>query len=89
MTSSTANKLVALFAIGGVAFELWAGKDASSRYRSVWGVTLLSIGGAVLADFAPIIVGPFFAVVIVSAIAGRSAQLSGIASGIKKQAGVK
>jgi hypothetical protein len=89
VTGGTANKLVALFAIGGVAFELWTAKDAPSRYRRVWGVTVLSIAGAVLADFAPAIVGPFFAVVIVAAIAGRSTEIGGIASGIKNRAGVK
>ena len=86
MSSSTANKLVAFFAIGGVAYSLWTGKDAQSRYRHVWGVTILSIAGAALADFAPSIVGPFFGLVIVAAIAGRSKDISGIAAGIKKEA---
>lgn len=86
MTSATANKLVALFAVGGVAYSLWTGKDASTRYRHVWGVTILAIAGAALADFAPAIVGPFFGLVVVAALAGRSHEIGGIASGIKKQA---
>lgn len=86
MSSSTANKLVAFFAIGGVAYSLWTGKDAQQRYRHVWGVTILSIAGAALADFAPSIVGPFFGLVIVAAIAGRSKDIGGIAAGIKKEA---
>lgn len=86
MSSSTANKLVAFFAIGGVAYALWTGKDASSRYRHVWGVTLLSAAGAVMADFAPKLVGPFFGLLIIAALAGRGKDISGIASGIKKQA---
>jgi nucleoside diphosphate kinase len=86
VTSSTANKLVAFFAIGGVAYALWTGKDASSRYKHVWGVTLLAAAGAVLADFAPKVVGPFFGLVVIAALAGRSADISGIASGIRKQA---
>lgn len=88
MSSATANKLVAAFAIGGVVFALWTGKDAQTRYRHVWGVTLLSLAGAALADFAPAIVGPFFGLVIIASLAGRSAQIGGIVSGIKKQSGV-
>lgn len=89
MSSSTANKIVALFAIGGVVYSMWTSNDAESRYRHVWGVTILSIAGAALADFAPAVVGPFFGIVVVSALAGRSAQFGGIASGIKNRAGVK
>lgn len=89
MSSSTANKLVAFFAVGGVAFGLWTGKDAQTRYRKVWGVTLLSLAGAALADFAPAIVGPFFALIIVAAIADHSSQIGSAISGIQKQAGVK
>jgi hypothetical protein len=89
MSGATANKLVAFFAIGGVAYALWTGKDANSKYRHVWGVTILSLAGAALADFAPAVVGPFFGLIIVAAIAGKSADIGKIASGIKKQAGVK
>lgn len=88
MSSATANKLVALFALGGVAFALWTGKDSASRYRKVWGVTLLALGGAAVADFAPAVVGPFFALVIVASIAGHQSELGGIFSGIKTRAGV-
>lgn len=86
MSSGTANKLVAFFAVGGVMYALWTGTDAASKYRHVWGVTLLAAAGAVLADFAPKVVGPFFGLVIIAALAGRSKDISGIASGIKKQA---
>lgn len=88
MSNSTANKLVAFFALGGVAFALWTGKDSAARYRKVWGVTLLSLGGAALADFAPAIVGPFFALVIIASIAGHQTELGQVFSGIKTRAGV-
>lgn len=87
MTSATANKLVAFFAVGGVAFAMWTGKDAATRYKHVWGVTLLSLAGAALSDFAPQIVGPFFGLVIVAALASRSGQISSVVSGIKSKAG--
>lgn len=89
MTEATANKLVAFFALAGIAFALWTGKDADQRYRKVWGVTILSIGGAALAGFAPQIVGPYFALVIVASLAGHSNQIGSVFSGIKRQAGVK
>lgn len=88
MSSVTANKLVAFFALAGVAFALWTGKDSSTRYRKVWGVTLLSLGGAALADFAPAIVGPFFALVIVASIAGHQTEIGKAFSGIQARAGV-
>jgi hypothetical protein len=89
VSGATANKLVAFFAVGGIAFSLWTGKDAQTRYRHVWGVTLLALGGAALADFAPAAVGPFFGLLIVASIAGKSTDIGGIVSSIKKQAGVK
>lgn len=89
MNSSTANKLVAGFAIGGIVVALATGNNGSDRYRKVWGVTLLSIGGAALADFAPGLVGPFFALVIVAYMANNYGKLSHVASSIKSQAGVK
>lgn len=88
MSSATANKLVAFFAVGGVAFSLWTGKDAQTRYRHVWGVVMLSLAGAALADLAPAVVGPFFGLVIVASIAGHSSQIGSAIAGIKKQAGV-
>lgn len=88
MSSDTANKIVAFFALGGVAMALFTGTDAQAKYRKVWGVTLLSIGGAALADFAPQLVGPFLALVIIAYIAGHSKQIGGVVSNVKKQAGV-
>lgn len=86
MNNSTATKLVAAFAIGGAVIALWTSSDANTRYRKVWGVTLVSIVGAALADFAPSVVGPFFGLVIVAALAGRSVQIGHIAAGVKAQA---
>lgn len=89
MTPDTANKLVAFFALGGIALALFTSKDAATRYRKVWGVTILSMGGGALADFAPSLVGPFFALIIVSYLAVNVKTVSGVVSGIKTQAGVK
>jgi hypothetical protein len=89
MSSSTANKLVALFAVGGIALALYTGTDGATRYRKVWGVTVLSLGGAILADFAPGLVGPFFGLVVVAYFLGNFQKLSGVATSVKNQAGVK
>lgn len=89
MSEATANKLVVFFAVGGIGLALWRGKDGSDRYRKVWGVTLLSAAGAATASFAPSLVGPFFALIIVAYFAGHYGQLATVASSIKSQAGVK
>lgn len=89
MNAATANKLVAFFAIGGIAMSLWVENDPAQRYRKVWGITILSAGGAALADFAPGLVGPYFLLVILAYLVGHSKQLGGIVSQVKTQAGVK
>lgn len=65
------------------------GKSGQDRYRKVWGVTILSIGGAALADFAPQLVGPFFVLVIFAYLAGHSKEIGQAVQGIKTQSGVK
>ena len=76
--------------VGGVAYALIRKKDsdAATTYRRVWGVTVLGLGGAALAGFAPQIVGPYFLLIIIAYISGN---LPGISKGVhhlKSQAGV-
>lgn len=90
MTESTANKLVLFFLFGGVAFALIRKNqsDVQTTYKRIWGTTLLSIGGAALAGFAPQIVGPYFLLIILAYATGNIKALSGAAGTLKKQAGV-
>ena len=89
MNAGTANKLVAAFALGGVVIGLWTGNGAAGKYRKVWGVILLSIGGAALADFAPGLVGPYFGLIILAYGVGHVSSISNVVAGIKTNAGVK
>lgn len=86
MSSSTATKIVAAFALGGIGLALWTGKSGQDRYRKVWGVTLLSAVGAVLADFAPSLVGWFFALVVIAYALGHGKTIGGVVSSAKAQA---
>jgi hypothetical protein len=68
MTPETARKIVVAMAFVGGAAVVWqgqkAGDSAAKTYRRVWGLMLLTAGGAVLADFVPQIVGPYMALVL-------------------------
>jgi hypothetical protein len=86
MTSSTSTKLVAGFALGGIALALWSGNTGADRYRKVWGVTLTAAVGAALADFAPGLVGWFFGLVIVAYGASHYKAIGDAVSGAKAQA---
>jgi hypothetical protein len=86
MQSSTATKIVAAFAIGGIGFSLWFGKTGQDRYRKVWGVMLLSAVGAMLADFAPPVVGPFFGLIIVAYLIGHQSSIASVVTSVKNQA---
>jgi hypothetical protein len=86
MSSGTATKLVAVFAIGGVGMSLWFGKGGSDRYRKVWGVVLLSAVAAAMADFAPALVGWFIGLVIVAYAIGHTTNIATAVAGAKAQA---
>jgi len=89
VSSATANKLVLAFAAGGIIVSLFTGaSDGASRYRRIWGVTLLSAAGAALADFAPAIVGPFFLLVIFAYATGHLGTISTVEKKIAGNAGV-
>lgn len=85
MSSNTANKIVAAFAFGGIFLALWGEKTGHDRYRKVWGVTLLSAVGAILADFVPQLVGPFFALIIFAYATGHLGNISTTTAQIKAQ----
>lgn len=86
MSSSTAQKIVLAFAAGGIFLALYTGKDGATRYRKVWGVTLLSAAGAVLADFMPGLVGPFFALIVFAYATGHLGTISAVKSDIQTKA---
>lgn len=91
MSEGTANKLVMFFLFGGIALALIRKKnsDAQTTYRRIWGTTILSVAGAAMAGFVPMIVGPYFLLVIIAYATGNFSALSGAAGTIQKQAGAK
>ena len=89
LSSEQASKLVAMFAFGGAALMIWTSKDAQTRYRRVWGIAILSIAGAALSEFAPQIVGMYFALIILAYIVANFAKVSKVAHSIRMQSGVK
>lgn len=91
MTESTANKLVAFFLMGGIAFALVRQKNSDSQttYRRIWGTTLLGLAGAAMAGFVPQIVGPYFLLVIIAYVTGNFSKISQHVGGLESQAGVK
>lgn len=68
MSSETARKIVVASAFLGIAAVIYEGQKAGTPtatiYRRSWGLLLLVIGGSVLADFAPQVVGPYMLLVL-------------------------
>lgn len=68
MNETTARKIVVAAVVVGSAAIIYQAQKAqtptSTTYRRVWGLTILATGGAVLADFAPAVVGPYMALVL-------------------------
>ena len=86
MSPATAQKLVLAFvALGTVLTFLTAG-TAKQRYRQIWGLFLLGALAAALSDFAPALVGPFVALVLVAYLASHSKQIGGAVNTVEKQA---
>lgn len=69
MSEATARKIVVATLVVGMAAIVYqaqkAGTPTSQTYKRVWGLTILTAGGAVLADFAPAVVGPYMALVLI------------------------
>lgn len=96
MTPDTARKIVVATALLGSAAIAYQGRSAgfATTYKRVWGLLLLTAGGAVLSDFAPAIVGPYMGLVLIVfllntkggigglfATAGKSISTTGATSG--------
>lgn len=68
MSPETARKVVVASAVIGAAAIVYQAKSSgtptTTTYRRVWGLLLLVIGGSVLADFVPGIVGPYMVLVL-------------------------
>jgi len=86
VSPETARKIVVLSALVGGAAVIWAGQkqgaSAATTYRRVWGLLVLTAGGAVLADFAPQIAGPYMLLVLIGFLMSNKVGL-----GIFKTAG--
>ena len=68
MSTETARKIVVATALVGSLAIVYSGKTknepAKQIYKRVWGLLILATGGAVLADFAPSVVGPYLGLVL-------------------------
>jgi len=86
VSGDTARKLALFFVAGATILTFATEKSAERRYRKLWGITMLGAGAAALSDFAPAVVGPFIALVLVAYAAGHQGQIGGVVSQIKQQA---
>lgn len=82
MSPETARKIVVAAALVGSAAIVYSGAAAKTPgttvYRRVWGLLLLTTGGAVLADFAPGIVGPYLGLVLLGFLLHNRVGLGGL-----------
>ena len=80
MTPATARKIVVAAAVVGTAAIVYQGGSSNfeTSYRRVWGLLLLTVGGSILADFAPMVVGPYMALVLLWFLLNNKTALSGI-----------
>jgi hypothetical protein len=89
VSPETARKIVIGGLLVGGAAMVYGGRNQSfaTNYRKVWGLILLAIGGAALADFAPQIVGPYMIIVILVMLLSNESSLGGLFSTAGKAAG--
>lgn len=82
MSPDTARKVVAAAALLGTVAVVYTGQSkgtpAKTTYRRVWGLLILVIGGSVLADFAPNIVGPYLLLVLLGFLFLNKSGLGGL-----------
>lgn len=68
MSAETARKIVVFSAlVGSVAIVYTGARKGTATtvtYKRVWGLLILIIGGSLLADFAPAVVGPYMLLVL-------------------------
>ena len=81
-SSEGARKAVMFAVLLGAASVVYAGKvsgePTKQTYKRVWGLMLLATGGAVLADAAPQIVGPYIVLVALGFIVRGKTGLGSI-----------
>lgn len=82
MSPETARKIVVAAALVGGAAVVYqgqhGGESAAKTYRRVWGLLILVAGGGVLADFAPQVVGPYMALVLLGFLLSNKSGLGGL-----------
>lgn len=82
MSAETARKAVVFTLLIGSAVIVWSGvhgnQPTATTYRRVWGLFLLVIGGAMLADFAPRIVGPYLILATLGLVLHDRGQLGSL-----------
>ena len=68
MSPETARKIVVMTLLVGSVAIVWQGQrnntPTTTTYKQIWGLLILVAGGAVLADLAPAIVGPYLGLVV-------------------------
>ena len=80
--------LLSAFALLGIAVyrENQGQKNQGSLYKRVWGVSVMSMMLAILADFAPAIAGPFALLTVLGSLTnGGDAAIQNLLGGIAKQ----
>lgn len=89
MSPETARKIVVAAAVVGSAAIIYQGgsQDFATSYKRVWGLLLLTAGGSVLADFAPQVVGPYMALVLIVFLVGTKNGLGNLFKTAAAQAG--
>jgi hypothetical protein len=86
VTSEQAAKLTLAVAVLGMASVLYTGRknDFRTNYRRVWGLGIVTAGGAMLADLAPRFVGPYMLLVLVVLLAAPNSGVGKLfAAGVK------
>lgn len=88
MSSSGALKLtLAVYAVGMAAIVYTSRTQPfATTYKRVWGITLLVLGAAILADLAPQAVGPYMGLVGLAFLLSPSTGLGGLLGAAKQAA---
>ena len=90
MSVETARKIVVFAALAGTAAIVWQGTQTKQptkvTYKRVWGLLVLVAGGAVLADLAPGVVGPYIGLVLLVMLT-KTKGLGGLFGAAEKSTG--
>jgi hypothetical protein len=82
MSSDTARKIVvATLLVGSAAIAYDARtQGTATMYRRIWGLSLLTAGGAIVADAAPAAAGPYMVLVLLGFLLSNKTGLGGLIS---------